>query len=63
MFIPYALSVCNCVNSIHNTLGTCKHMLMLYTVARTSETVFGVCYDACFSQINLAFGKYFTDYM
>ena len=33
---------------------------MLDVVARTSETAFGVCYDACFSQINLAFGKYST---
>jgi len=29
-------------------------------VARTSETALGVCYDACFSQINLAFGMYST---
>ena len=37
------------------------HMVLLYTVAKTSETAFGVCYDACFAQINLAFGKYYTN--
>ena len=29
----------------------------MFIAAKVSETAWGVCYDACFSQINLAFGK------
>ena len=46
--------LCSTVNKhIHG--HTCD--ILCTVVARASETAFGVCYDACFSQINLAFGK------